>query len=233
MNESNPLSQSWLSGAITMHASSSAAARRRRTCVNRAACSSAGKRKSFTSPSRRTVLRIRFAAHPPSERPSQPVGVSTWSTVTPSLRRYGTAQPGRIDGHGQGLRKIRHTPHMGPMTRPDELEDPFGQLDSGVDFAVLARSRGRSRPARSRVPHSTSNVTGTGDPYARRHASVGIVEQHAVGFVADAPLTKRHIAHMVRPHLRRLDLQALPQTRCRRALRRRGTARPRRTSPAQ
>ena len=64
------------------------------------------------------------------------------------------------------------------------------------------RSPARSAPAAAAACHSTSNVTGTSVPWARRQRLVRIVEQHAMGLVADAPLLQRHVADVVGPHLR-------------------------------
>ena len=41
----------------------------------------------------------------------------------------------------------------------------------------------------------------------------GVVQQYAVRLVAEAPLLERHVAVVAGPHLRRLDLEAGPQTR--------------------
>ena len=96
------------------------------------------------------------------------------------------------------------------MAWPNQLEHTFGQLDSGIYLTCLLVAVSDRKRCRLRSPF---DVEGHGHGRSvRSPPGLGrIVEQDSVGFVADAPLAKRHIALVVGPHLRRLDLQTLSQ----------------------
>ena len=134
------------------------------------------------------------------------------------------AQADRIDRHRQCLREVRGTPDMGAVARADELEHAFGQLDPGVDVAVLFVAVGDRRcssssPIRRRRSRAPAFRAPAATPRSGSSSSTPC-----------ASLPRLHCRNgtshcMVGPHLRWLDLQALPQARCHRAPRRRGTAR--------
>jgi len=98
------------------------------------------------------------------------------------------------------------------VRRADDLEHALGQFDAGIDLAGLLVAV---------VDRRGIHVAAPLDVERHRHQrperplpDLGrIVEQHTMSLVADAPLPERHVALVVSPHLRRLDLETLPQTR--------------------
>lgn len=127
-------------------------------------------------------------------------------TVTPSIR-----SPEAPPGGPQGIAgQPRLTPHVHSAGRALEPEDALAQLDLGVHLTGLLVS----------TVHGSGRVHGVPLDIERdRHefavgateCLVGIVEQHAVCLVSERPLLKRFVAEVACPHLRGLDLEALPQ----------------------
>ncbi|MCU1359292.1 MAG: hypothetical protein JWN99_581 [Ilumatobacteraceae bacterium] len=104
---------------------------------------------------------------------------------------------------------------MYPFGWPLDGENAFQQFDPSVDLADL------SIPAHRRVGVDRGrlitgvplDVEGDGNGRAVRPPPClgGVVHQHAMCFVAQAPLAERCVALVAGPHLGRLDLEALAQ----------------------
>ena len=96
------------------------------------------------------------------------------------------------------------------MAEPLERQHAILELDLGVDLSRLLIPVGDGFRFAARVPlHVERHRRRCAVRTAQRVS--GVLQQHSVRLVAQAPLTERLVARMTGPHLRWLDLQTVSQ----------------------